>query len=269
MRAWARGSDRIFVRNSHYEASPDVVSPIDSFPVVWILKPGKHPDSDWNLLYEPSRFMEHHFRDKAALLGSADNGGANLVALLAYGARAVSRKAPGGELFKIEQYHGIAIFQPIFWTNRQFARWAEITQYKRNPVCRNTYFSGSGMSELRDTYERLHGVKMGEHVWTTTLCLLALPYARHHLTVVAPEGYQVPGLVLERALQRGVKVARASLKSFPPEEISRLAACPLVPVLGVEPEPRYSKSLEKALGERQTDNRRMVPPGWLNFGTGR
>jgi hypothetical protein len=125
------------------------------------------------------------------------------------------------------------------------------------------------MSELRDTYERLHGVKMGEHLWTTTLCLLTLPYARHHLTVVAPEGFHVPGLVLERARQRGVTVALASLKAFAPEEISRLAACPLVPVLGVEPEPRYSMSLEKALGERQTDNRRMVPPEWLNFGTGR
>jgi hypothetical protein len=125
------------------------------------------------------------------------------------------------------------------------------------------------MSELRNTYERAHGVKIGEHEWTTTLVLLALPYARRLLTIVAPEEYRVPHLVLERARRLGVKVGITSLKSFASGEISRLAACPLVPVIDVEPEPRYSRSLEKALGEKQTDNRLMVPPEWLNFGGGR
>ncbi len=270
IRASSRGNESIYVRDSLFEAVAGIVSPIDGFPVVWILNPGNHPNSDWKVLHEPASFMERHIRDKASFLEVKSSRGGEMVALLAYGGvRSRTRHSFAGEVFKVEQYHGIAVFQPISWTNRQFARWAEITQYKRNPFCHDTLLSRSGRSELRDSYERNHDIRIGEHDWETTLILLALPYAPDLLTVVVPEGFRVKDLVFARARKQGVRVATTSLKSFSPEEISRLAACPLVPVTDIEPETRYSKSLEKAIGERQTKNRHMVPAPWLNFGGGR
>ena len=46
-----------------------------------------------------------------------------------------------------------------------------------------------------------------------------------------------------------------------------MSLCYLVPVITHEPQCIYPKSVEKQLGERQTDNRDLVPQWVLDFGT--
>jgi hypothetical protein len=267
VRAWSRGSKLIYVRDVLYEKTPGVVNPMDGFPIVWILNPGNHSNSYWKVLHEPSSFMEQHIRDKASFLRLKNTRGANLVALLAYGFTAMKERNPSkSEEYHVDHYHGIAVFQPICWTNRQYARWAEGTRYKRNPYCHDAHISQLGPSELVDAYASEYGFNINDHDWETALMLMALPYAHNLLTVVAPDKYRISNLVLEKARTMHVSVAIASLESFKSEELSELACGPMVPVIAIEPEVKYSRSLEKVIGEPQTTNRDLVPLEWLNFG---
>jgi len=190
-----------------------------------------------------------------------------MVAAIGYGhSESVECRAPGGQEYRIDHYLGILLFQPMFYTNRQFARWAEMTGYKRNPFCRDVGLSRSPRSDLRRFYEHEHHLDIEEHDWPTSLILMALPFSREFLTVVLPGDYRLEPVVHERARKRGVRVTTAPLSLFPGPLVSRLAACQLVPAISNEPETEYPEFIEKAIGESSKQNRDLVPQAWLEFG---
>ena len=119
---------------------------------------------------------------------------------------------------------------------------------------------------MKSVFERDHGIRMEDHDWETTLIMFALPFARGLLTVVAPDGYRIHEAVYETARKRKVDLSVTPLKRFSVQEIERLASCQLVSAVEMEPEPKYSKAVEKAIGEKQTVNRSLVPKEWLSFG---
>jgi hypothetical protein len=270
LRAFSRGDDSLFVRDFRYGEIPRDANPIDGFPVVWILNPGKHCGAEWKILHEPSNFMECHIRDRAVFRRIVETRGGQMVAIIAYGfSQSAGRLSSKGQDIRADHYHGILVFQPLCWTNRQFARWAELTRYRKNPFCRDTSLNSSSPSELRDFFEHAHGISLGSHDWTTTMILMALPFTKEFLTVVIPEDYRIEGVVHEMARRCGVKVIAAPLKIFQPEQISRLAVCQLVPVISVEPESVYPAAIERAIKESPDQNRHLVPREWLDFGAGR
>ncbi len=267
LRAFSRGRDRVYVRDFTRDAEAKTANPIDGFPVVWILSPGEHPYAQWKVLHEPSRLMERHVRDPLALHQTVQMHGEKMVAAIGYGhSKSIDGRALGGQEFRVDYFRGILLFQPLFWTNRQFARWAEVTGYRRNPFCQCADLDRYVQSDLKDFYEHRQHLRLGEYNWVTSLILMALPFSREFLTVVLPEDCRIEPVVHEKARKCGVRITTASLNQFPDALVTRLAACQLVPAITHEPETEYPEFLEKAIGESPKQNRELVPPAWIEFG---
>lgn len=267
LRAFSRGNDSLYVKDRIFEESGKPANPVDGFPIVWILNPGEHRGAEWKFLHEPAERMEGYIRDVKTFHTIVKNRGDCMVASIGYGcSESIKRRLSTEQSVSVDHYYGIVIFQPICWTNRQFARWAEMTRYGRNPFYHGLGWSILSKGNLKNWYERVHGIRFDEYDWTTTLTLIALPFCKDWLTVVTPEECRIEPVAFEKARKYGVKLVAAPLKMFSQEQISRLARCQMVPATHVEPETEYSKSIEKAIGEPQTRNRELVPPEWLNFG---
>lgn len=270
LRAFSRGDDALFVRDTQYGDAPKNANPVDGFPVVWILNPGVHKGAQWRMLHEPSVFMEGHIRDRASFRRVVESRGSQMVALFGYGfSHSVGRVPAGGQDIRADHYFGMLVFQPLCWTNRQFARWAELTRYRKNPFCGDISLNLYSPRGLRSFYRREHGIDLGSHDWATTLILMALPFTAEFLTVVTPEDYRIEGVVYEMARKSGVSVIATPLRAFTPDQISRLSTCQLVPVISVEPESLYPTAVERLIKESPDQNRHLVPREWLDFGAGR
>ena len=263
IRAFSRGNEQIYVRDSVYETLPGSPSPLEGFPVVWILSPGKHPNASWNALHEPSNYMDPYIRDRAEFKRIRKSRGSQMVVVIAYGNSDYSQRG-----VKIDRFYGILLFQPISWSNREFARWAELTRYRRNPFCRDAYLGPRGGGDLTNFYAGEHNIKVGENDWATSLILMALPFTRNVLTVVIPDGYRIDKYVFEKAKSYGVKVVATSARLFSPENVARLSICHLVPAISTDPVCVYSKKVEKAIGEPQSAYGHLVPPELAAFGGG-
>jgi len=266
IREYSKGKDEVYVRDFSKENVREV-NPFDGYPIVWILQTGEHRGAEWSVLYEPFSYMEKYIRNKEHAKNVKKDQGSYMVAIISYGHR--ERKSSVLSMnseITTEYCHGILSFQPICWTNKQYARWAELTGYKRNPFCEIS-FIGNGISGKLDAlYRKRLGVEIKELDWATTLILFALPFSKDVLTVVIPDDYRIDGVVYEKAKKCGVEICTSSLSAFSREEIERLSLCYLVPTIVHDPECIYSEEIEKATGELQTDNIHLVPQPVLDFG---
>ena len=119
---------------------------------------------------------------------------------------------------------------------------------------------------MQNFYAREHALKLGEYDWTTTLILLALPFARDVLTVVIPDGYRIESCVYEKAKSRRVNIVITSAGLFSPEDVSRISIGQLVPAISHDPVCVYSRNIEKAIGEPQSAYQDRVPSALAAFG---
>ena len=108
-------------------------------------------------------------------------------------------------------------------------------------------------------------VKVGDHHWTTTLILMAIPFALDTVTVVAPDGHEIEPVVFHMAERYGIKVASVPLSQFSPEEIEKLSISYMAPAFVSKPRCLFSESIEKAIGEPQDANLDLVPEPLLEF----
>lgn len=269
VRAQARGKEDVYVRDTSKAETREPPRVGEGFPVVWILEPGEHKGATWTALYEDCRWMVRHVRDKSRLEEVIKTMGEKMIALIGYGERDMKTGAPKADQeIRTDRCHGILIYQPICWSSKQFTRWAELSRYGRNPLCGNCWIGEGVSSELTALYRERHGVVFGKHDWTTTLLLLAIPFAEEVVTAVVPEGHAIDPVVFEMARRYKVEVCAAPLGSFTEGERGRLAINHMAPALVREPTCVFSKAVERAIGEGQTDNRDLVPPYLLEFGNG-
>jgi len=268
LRAHAKGKDKIYVRDFSKEAVMDV-NPLDGYPIVWILQPGVHKGADWSTLYEPLSYMEKYIRDNQYANRIKKECGTHMVAVILYGTR--QRKSTGtssNREITIEHSYGIVSFQPICWTNKQYARWAELSGYSRNPFCNLSFIEDGISNKIHNFYKKHLGTGIRQFDWPTKLILLALPFAKNILTVVVPDGYRIHAVVYEAAKKRRVEICSSSLSAFSQAHLDRLSLCYLVPTIATDPQCIYSEEIEKAIGQLQTDNQHLVPHSILDFGNG-
>jgi hypothetical protein len=228
--------------------------------VVWILRTKADDDAEWKMLFEPSRYMEKHIRDKLVYQQIVTKYGRKMVSIVAYGKAIEENPAAIDAGLSCDHYSGIAIFQPICWTNKQFARWAEMTGYARTPFC-------SGIDELHALYRQRYHINIKALHWTTALILLAVPFAEEFLTVVIPAEYEIDKVVFAAATRYGVQVRFVPLQRFLQADLDRLSRCHMVPALSVEPTCTYAKEIERYIGEKQTDYLDLVPKVLTDFGS--
>ena len=267
LRGYSRGKEEVYVRDTLKKKSRYLSHPGDGFPVVWILKPGEHRGAEWTALYEDCDWMAKYIEDLNRFERIRKMKGNKMIALIGYGDLQVRTRAsdanPG---IRSDRYYGMLMYQPICFTKRQFARWAELTGYKRNPFCERNILGVCALSDLIDFFEETHGIRMGEFNWSTTLILFAITFAKDAVTVVIPENYQIDPVVFEKAKRYGIEVCPVPLTVFSQREIERVSLNHMAPALTCDPRCVFSKSVEKAIGESQADNRNLVPQSWLDFG---
>lgn len=266
IRSYSSGRESLYVKDFSEEAlgSP---GPLEGFPVVWILGADDPEGPDWIVLQEPSFYMERHIKDKAYFKKVVLKRGDKMVAIISYGKRSFMKGTLSRDYnIKTDKYQGIAIFQPLSWTHKQYARWTELTHYRSNPFYRDNLFGGGFPDSLANYYRENHSIRTGEHNRSTALILMALPFAKDTLTVVTPDNYKIDQVVYEMAKRYRVKVSTTPVNMFSQAETERLSLCHLVPVIAHEPCVLYSKAVEKAIGESQTDNLHLVPQSLQDFG---
>jgi hypothetical protein len=267
LRSYSRGNETVFVKN-HMKGRDSVISRIDEgFPVVWILEPGSHPDAQWTYLHHDCVSMKKHIRNKARFDKTIRMNEDMMVAVVAYGKRFIPSEASSiNSKVDTDRYYGMVLYVPIGWHNHQFARWAELTDYRRNP------FSGYTWKELDSSgpssqFLQKHGLRKEGYDWETSLMLLALPYGNGFVTVVSPDEFTIHPIVFEKAKEFGVTVAHYPLSRFSKSEIDRVMICYLVPMNRTGPDTYYDQAIEEAIGEKQTKNRELYPKHWAELGS--
>lgn len=190
-----------------------------------------------------------------------------MISLIGYGDHGVeTRVSKEDPLIRTDRYYGITIYQPDCWDMEQFARWMEMTHYKRNLFCNRNILDDNFPSDLNASLKKEHGIRIREFDWSTTLILLAIPFAKDTVTVIAPDHYQINPVVFRKAKSCGVEVCTVSLGSFTQQEIDRLSLNHMAPAIKHDPGCLFDRSVEETIGELQTDNRHLVPRSCLNFG---
>jgi hypothetical protein len=267
LRASSRGEDAIYVWNTSKKPYYQVSRVGDGFPIVWILQPGEHKKATWTALYEDCNWMVRHVRDPESLDHVRKQRGHKMIALIGYGDLSIKTAASSrNSKIRSDRYYGITLYQPICWTKKQFSHWVEFSQYKHNPFCYRNELFGAGFQDLAALFQEKHGIRMGEFDWPATLMLLAIPYAKDAVTVVIPPDFQIHPAVYERARKHRVEISVSTLSLFAREELDRLAINHMAPAIAFEPKCLFSKSIEEAIGEKQTDKQDLVPESWREFG---
>jgi len=268
LRSYSRGEDRLYVYDTVRKKRPNNFSFTgNGFPVVFILEPGEHSGSELVALYVECSWMEKYVQGRERFKDVVERRGHKMISLIGYGDLSIeteiSKKNPS---IRTDRYYGITIYQPDCWNMEQFARWMEMTDYKRNAFCNSNFLNEDLHSDLSMFLEKEHGIRIGEFEWSTTLMLLAIPFAKDFVTVVIPDNYQIPPVVFKRAKRNDVEVCTVPLSSFTREEKERLSFNHMAPAKKHDPMYLFDSSVEKAMGELQTDYRNLVPKSCLNFG---
>lgn len=267
VRAHSRGREDVLVRDSRAKKSARLSHWRDGFPIVWILEPGDHAEARWTALYEECKWMEGYVKDRDRLDQVREKIGSKMTALIAYGDLRIKTGASDlNPEVRSDRFHGITLYQPTPWSARQFSTWGESTNYRCNPYSHSNTLREGVTSGLTALFREKHGVTIGEHHWTTTLILMAIPFARNVVTVVVPDGYQIEPSVSAMAQRYRVEVCRAPLSMFSQQELERLSLNYMAPAIVRKPRCVFSDSIEQAIGESQNDNRDIVPEAILEFG---
>jgi hypothetical protein len=254
VRAFAKGEEEWFVRdNGILKVYPSDL--IRHFPIVWLLNPNDD-SGGWQLLINQGEVFKKHVRDKKKLQEIMDKNGTDMNAILGHGRTIRASDAPEG----VHEYNfnGFMLWSPPSFNMFQVARWAEMTGYKKAPF-------SSGISSLKNLYNRLYGLSFEAHHWATVLIMCAIPYAEEFLTIVAPESYSIDREAINMARRYGIRLNRVSLSRFSLEEVKRAAVCNMIPTPNSDRAQSFYKEVEKYLNEKKTEYFDQIPKQMRDF----
>jgi hypothetical protein len=266
VRSFSRGSGDIYVREPYLTTADLSEEIMDDFPVVFIFDPTDKPDYGWESQIVQTQFMSGFVKDKSRFARIVTEEGDEMVVVIGYGNK--SKGFSSDNDISLVTFSGILLYHPAMFSNSQHTYWAEACGYKQAPFCDYPLMVSPDANLVKRFRER-HGITIGEQHWTTSLILMAIPYARRLVTVVVPHGYKIEETVYRKAKEYGVDICPVSLDLFSTEERERAVKCHYAPVLTLSPDSAYSESVEKEIGERQTDNLHLIPTSLQNFGNWR
>ncbi len=266
IREYTRGKESVFVKENANDAFTYAIRTNDGFPVVWLLD--DEPDElqqSWIPLYESMHWIQRHSFSPKHCMEVIKKQGDKMVALIGYGNRNI--ECPDNRISG-NKFAGLILFQPICWNNIQFARWGETTAYRRNPIAENIFLDSKYSSELKSIFQSTLGLELPtENIdWKTSLILMAIPFSRGVVTLVAPRSCRISPMVNKIAKQMNVHIARTDLDNYPPARRRRLSLNYMAPSICSDPETIFEPWVGEALGESPTDNRELVPAHWRDFG---
>ena len=97
---------------------------------------------------------------------------------------------------------------------RQSSKWLEATGYRCCPIIREAH-----LSCLMDYYSTTHHIEFNSERWQESLILMAIPFAKKFVTLIAPDGFHTPERARIAAAAKGIALNIASLSNFSSEHI--------------------------------------------------
>jgi hypothetical protein len=245
LRASIRGEKRIYVRRNPLTAEAQEAHGSGLEPTVFIFAQPRTDDNASWFLYSGSmtRNIREHIKNLSRFDEVVRDKGDHLVEGVGFVECASIPSQLTPYVIGLNLLRGIMVFESPCLNAVQEARWLEETDYARSPI-----FRGGGMRELISMYRQRHRIKLDFDDWTTTLVLLAIPYAKHRVIVVAPDHFIFRPIIFQEARRHRVHLAVLPLSYFPSERIEKL-----IRQYTVQPEDKdgmiYPDELERLLGQ--------------------
>jgi len=266
LRAFSRGRDTMYVKDSRKREKFGKRESLDGFPVIWLLDPSNHSSGDWIMAFEFCEWLRDHVASKDKIDSVAEERGKKMVTFVCYGDErtdcGVSNKKD--HRVRCDKYYGVILFSPICWSTAQFAQWNEMTGYSRNPFVDygsiDLLLREAGMR--KDAHGQTYSIDIDEEQWPSAMISLALPFASRSITVIAPDDYQIPAIVHERSARFGIKLNIVFLNNFLKKDLKRLSRGYFAPAVTPRPMAVFDASIEKAIGESQHEYQELVPD-WI------
>lgn len=256
LRSYSRGENRVQVRAEAKDSQFSFQEALQE-PAVFLFAALNEPATGrWSVLRHGPDDLSPFMRDPHHYRQVVQNQGSVFVAALAYGIT----RTPAATLqpwVGTEKYlHGILLFGNPCINGYQAAKWAESSRYSRFPILRR-----SDIESLSWVMERRQSMRLDIQDWRSSLIRAAIPYAQHHVVVVAPRQYTVPEWIRSEATARHIRIHELPLSFFPDEHIQGIRRQLFVyanDAAGLE----FPAGAEAALGQPASANAEFLP-SWL------
>jgi hypothetical protein len=260
LRSAARGEDRVYVRtdNRHLLSSD---ADIDGFPVVWIFRLNEAEEPEWRFSGDELERLSQ-LAPEGWTAGLPKTGWMITSMAACIGAHDDETLSTPDYAVRSETILGKLSYWPQCCQKRT-AEWAVETALTRNPVC-----SGPEFDALIQHYRERYGFEVGQFPWHVTLIRMAIPLAKKAVTVVAPDGYVLPGIVYKEAALKHIQLRSVPLSFFPSHVLRRMSHLVWLPVLRREFDetgidfPIYPEHIKRYFNERMDTYRRLIPAKW-------
>lgn len=267
LREYARGRDRLNVRDTRLAKGCASRAIIDAFPVVWLFSSSAHRHGRLQSLRTPLDPLLDAARDRTPLESLREGPDADLLDILMY-TEGEERWTPYPPSHGILEYstHGWVLFRPQCPTLRQAADWILQTRTRLRPSYTNP-IDGGLPHEVRASLQCDGGPALAELSWQDTLLRIALAFGGRAVTLVAPEEFSPAPSILAYARQRSQSIGRISIATFSPDHVARIRLIHLVSgfIQGQEGRVHYQGRPAEAMGESEDAYRELVPAEWRRF----
>ncbi|MCM8594977.1 hypothetical protein [Accumulibacter sp.] len=261
LRAYARGSEQVWVRSSRRGQGGPSVTSAEGFPVVWIFRDDAGSVSEWSVFFEPVAWLEQYAHNCEEFRRRYADRTDRLVNLIGCGEQAEGPAGEGGSWLACA---GLIIFAPLFPTTRQSCRWIEATNGLHNPLIPAAQSEEATVVGLAGH----GGLQPQDSHWQELLIAGALPYGRDGITLVAPDRLTLSENLIAAAAARRKTIRRVPLAAFDDLLLERIAR--LSSMAGWidkrDGEAFYVPEAERLAGEATERYRELVPPFWRSFG---
>jgi hypothetical protein len=215
LRAFARGRGRVHVRVGSAQLQCRAQEEL-SEPVVYLFGSGTGARRPSWRITEAGFDLAPYVQDRARYHDIVQHQGSVFVAQVAFCECGDPEPRLRPWVYEVRHLWGAIGFGNPCANAVQGARWVESCDYARFPILRS-----GDMSLLCGLYRDRHRLALDPGAWTSTLVRLALPYARHRVVVVAPDGYLLPPEIGFEARSRELQVEIVPTSFF---SADRLAA---------------------------------------------
>jgi hypothetical protein len=254
LRAFIRGEKQIQIKADRSLASEAVAQDREE-PSVFIFEAKSAVDGGrWDtFLAGDLSDIRHHTRNRARLDQVIHQRGSSFIASVHFCTNREPRPELKPHVTELRYLYGVVLFGQPALNPVQSAIWLEESRYAACPILLQ-----NSIHTLFEHYQHKHHITLDHDDWTASLILVALPYARQGVTIIAPANYTIPAKVVREAGARRISLNRSPLSDFTADQINTIRNQHLVRPLDVDAL-EYSQELQAAFGESPRKHLELLP----------
>ncbi|MBF0217159.1 MAG: hypothetical protein HQL30_09225 [Candidatus Omnitrophica bacterium] len=216
MRSMIRGERKVYVSRLASRSERNTSDGIDPEPMVFIFEKGKDwPGAYWQTMQAGSRLGEI-VKDKKLFRDMAVKYGTTFVPCV----HAIRNMKTPEHLKSLVSSMAFLVGSVLFGNPcvnaKQSAIWIEATKYKCCPIVNDCSVSG-----VRNYYLNEKNINLDLGLWAESLILMAIPFSKKSVTVIAPDLFSIPPRARVEAARRKVTLSHVPLSHFSEEQVKK------------------------------------------------